>query len=215
LFKAILFDFDGVMAETLPWHYRAWQTVMQQDSLAPDKLTLKLHEGAPAWQIGVALYRQAGVELAEDKARQIAIEKNRVFQKIHHVQAFPEILEIVKKARSVNMYTGIVTGTTMANIISVLPPEWPVKFTVIIKDGDTAKGKPWPDPYLAAITKLEISPLESIVVENAPLGIQSAKTAGAFCVALETTLPREQLTGADVIYRNHRELVDDFFNLIR
>jgi len=215
LFKAILFDFDGVLAETFPWHIQAWRHVLLHDNLTPDEMTVKLHEGSPAWQIAVALYRHAGVELDAHKAKELAIKKNHVFQKIQQARVYPEIIEILDKAHSVNMSAGIVTGTTLANITTVLPLGLPEKFAIIIKDGDTERGKPFPDPYLAAIEQLRISPAECIVVENAPLGIRAAQAAGAFCVALQTTLNREQLQGADVIYSNHRELAKAFFTLIK
>ena len=56
--------------------------------------------------------------------------------------------------------------------------------------------------------KLSVSPEESIVVENAPLGIKSAKTAGAYCIALTTTLDKEYLEEADEIVTNHQELFE-------
>ena len=86
------------------------------------------------------------------------------------------------------------------------------KFDVIISGDDTEKGKPNPEPYLAAMQKLNILPIESLVIENAPLGIQSAKTAGAYCIAITTTLGREYLKEADEVVKNHREL---FVRLIK
>ncbi len=214
MFKAILFDFDGVLAATLPWHLLAWQKVMQQDDMTPDEMTIKLHEGAPAWQIAVALYQHAGIALAKEKAKELVIQKNRIFLKVQQARVYPEIFNIIEKAKSVLMPCGIVTGTTLENITAVLPAGWSEKFTVIIHDGDTERGKPFPDPYLAAINKLKITPAQCLIVENAPLGIRAAKAAEAFCVALQTTLTREQLQDADVIYVNHRELDDAFFTLI-
>jgi len=187
---------------------------MGLDNLIPDAMTVKLHEGTPAWQIAVALYQHAGVELDAHKAKELVIQKNHIFQKIQQARVYPEIKEIVAKAHSVNINAGIVTGTTMTNIATVLPPDWLEMFTIIIKDGDTERFKPFPDPYLAAIERLHISPTECIVIENAPLGIQAAQAAGTFCIALQTTLSREHLQGADVIYSNHRELADPFFTLI-
>ena len=61
------------------------------------------------------------------------------------------------------------------------------------------KGKPHPEPYLKAAEALSLKPAQCLVVENAPFGIESAKRAGMFCVAVATSLPKEYLKGADTV----------------
>ena len=80
------------------------------------------------------------------------------------------------------------------------------KFDIVLSENDYEKGKPEPEPYLTAIKRLNLKPEECVVIENAPLGIESAKSAGAYCIALTTTLSREYLSKADVILNNHQEL---------
>jgi len=79
-------------------------------------------------------------------------------------------------------------------------------FKVVITCNDVEHGKPDPEPYLKALDLLQVSPQESLVIENAPLGIQSAKSAGIQVCALATSLPKEELTTADYLCRNHTEL---------
>jgi beta-phosphoglucomutase-like phosphatase (HAD superfamily) len=68
------------------------------------------------------------------------------------------------------------------------------------------RGKPYPDPYLAAAALLKVSPGECAVVENAPLGITAARRAGMRCIALPTSLPARFLRHADVIARDFNDI---------
>ncbi len=207
MIKALLFDFDGVLAETLPDHFYAWQQVLIPLGIEPDDLTLRLSEGSPAYKIAIALAAHQGLKISEELAKEYAAKKNQVFRARTKAPIYPGILELITFAQNHSMTVGLVTGTAMANIRAVLPAKLLSNFDTIVTDQDTQRGKPNPDPYLKAAENLQISPRDCLVVENAPLGIQSAKAAGAFCVGLTTTLPREHLQGADVICRNHFELL--------
>ena len=81
-------------------------------------------------------------------------------------------------------------------------------FDFIITGDEVPRAKPYPDPYLTAAHHLELKPRQCMVVENAPLGIEAAKNAGMYCVAIVTTLGKEYLTSADLILQNIGELPD-------
>ncbi len=78
-------------------------------------------------------------------------------------------------------------------------------FDYILTTDETKHPKPDPEPYLNCLKALQIDPKESIAVENAPLGIASAKRAGMRCVAIMSTLKREHLSEADYIVKDLRE----------
>jgi len=94
---------------------------------------------------------------------------------------------------------GLVTGTPKAEIEKILPDRIRGLFDCIIAGDQVKNGKPDPEPYLAAARGLNVAAECCLVVENAPLGIQSAQKAGMFCVALTTSLPKEYLKNADAI----------------
>jgi beta-phosphoglucomutase len=87
----------------------------------------------------------------------------------------------------------------MDELKEILPLRIYNLFDYAVTGDHVKRGKPHPDPYLKAAKGLGLRPRECIVVENAPLGIESAKRAGMFCVALTTSLPREYLKRADVV----------------
>ena len=98
------------------------------------------------------------------------------------------------------MKTALVTGTKRERVIAILEKfKLMDKFMVIITADDVMFSKPAPEPYLLAAELLDVEASECVVIENAPLGVMSAKNAGMRCIALTTTLSKMHLKQADVI----------------
>ena len=212
--KAILFDFDGVLVESISHHMAAWKPVCIEAGFKPHEQTVRLTEGSKAWQICLAMAKYRGKQFSEKKAKELAEEKNVIFRSANEAKIFKEIPDIITTAKKNKLKCAVVTGSSIKNVKTILGNELLEFFDYFIVDENSPKGKPFPDPYLAAAKHLQVPPHECLVIENAPLGIQSAKTAGMFCVALQTTLSKEQLSQADVIYKDHSELLENMTNLI-
>lgn len=207
MIKAIIFDFDGVLAFTIPFHYAAWQRVLQPRGLVADEQVMRLHEGSPAFRIVQAMARRHGVELDDETAKQYMAERNEIFLRTCDSKPYPEIAAILDFCDRHQLVRAVATGTTLANVQHVIDPALLQRFQVVIKQGDYTRGKPWPDPFLVAAERLGVAPDSCVVVENAPFGIEAAKSAGMFCIALTTTLAREHLLQADVIVESHADLL--------
>lgn len=212
--KAILFDFDGVLVESIPQHMEAWAEVCPAAGFQPHEETVRLTEGSKAWQICQAMAKYRGVDLPEEQARQLAEEKNRIFRRNGSVRVFEQVPELISVAKQFHLKTAVVTGTSKKNLRATLPEDIYNSFDFIVCDENSPKGKPDPGPYLTAVHYFGLRPEECLVIENAPLGIRAATTAGIFTVALATTLPREHLSRADVIYNDHAELLNHLPELI-
>lgn len=213
--QAIFFDFDGVLAETMPYHLPAWNQVLEQNygfSLNP--MAVKLNEGRPVYEIAEAVFRDAGQPSTPDILNDVVTQKNEIFRATHNSSVYPEISKIIRIARDHGLAIGLVTGTKRENLGVIVSPEVLAQFDIVITDGDTQRGKPAPDPYLAAAQNMAIAPARCIVIENAPAGIQAAKSAGMFCIALKTTLSAEHLSIADVTFNNHAELLSELHRFI-
>ncbi len=100
----------------------------------------------------------------------------------------------------------VVTAGLLDRLRRSVPDGFLDRFTAIVCGEDTAEGKPSPQPYLRGAEKLGVRPEECIVIENAPIGIESAKRAGAYCIALCTTVPRQHLAHADEVVESFEEL---------
>lgn len=203
MIRALLFDFDGVLARTFAYHLRAWRETLGFD---PDRLTLKLNEGQSARRIAQALCDKAGRPVDEATACRLANQKGMRFRATQKARVFPQIPTMIANAKDHGLKLALVTGAQIENLRAVLTDSLLEHFDVIVKDGDVPRGKPFPDPFLAAAEWLQLDPGDCLVIENAPLGIESAKSAGCLCIALRTTLPKKYLLQADFILKHHDDL---------
>ena len=213
--KALFFDFDGVLAETMPYHLSAWNTVLERDyGFSLDPMSVKLNEGRPVLEIAQAVFEDARRSYTDEMLLDVVSKKNEIFRNTHQSFVYPENISLIQRAKKRGLQVGLVTGTKRENLGVIISDDLLVQFDIIITDGDTVRGKPSPDPYLAAAENVAVDPADCIVVENAPAGIEAAKAAGMFCIAIKTTLPGELLKQADVTFKNHAELlqrIDQFF----
>lgn len=207
MIRALLFDFDGVIADSLEPHLAAWQQLLPAWGVTPESAVLRQHEGEPAWRIATEFFARAGRTLAPDQARQLADAKNQLFRSQLPPPVYPELPAILDWAEHAGVKKAVVTGTVRQNIEHVIGPLMQ-RFEAIIGDGDYPRPKPHPDPYLAGARRLGVAPDECVVVENAPMGIRAARAAGIFCVALETTLEPSFLELADLILPGHAALLE-------
>ena len=210
MIKAVLLDCDGVTADTLAYHIQAWRKVFEKYHVQIDPQIVRMNEGSPAWKIGEAVATQAGLELSENECKENALEKNNIFRAINKATIYDGVDKIIEECKKRRIKTGLVTGTAYKNLQAIIPKWLMHAFDVIVKEGDSERGKPFPDPYLTAAKKLGISGSECLVLENAPMGIKSAKSAGAYCIALSTTVPAEHLQEADEILPDHHAFIARF-----
>ncbi len=199
MIAAVLFDFDGVIGDTMSWHLLAWKEVLATVGISLVPEMVLRNEGRPASEIATIIADSVGVKLSAAEAEDVARRKNARFREIHRATAAPGAVELVAELKRRGLKTALVTGTERANVYAVLPPVLITLFDTIVAAGDAQRGKPHPDPFLLAARRVGVAPAHCLVVENAPSGIGAAQAAGMKCVALRTTLPDDYLQGADVI----------------
>jgi beta-phosphoglucomutase len=208
LIRAVIFDFDGVLAPTAPDHFSAWQAVLHPRGIEPDFFVMRLNEGSPAYRILQAMASHVGHPLDDATAKSYTAEKNRHFVANCRTRPFAEIPHILDVCAGRGLKTAVATGTNFTNLQHVVGPELLQRFQALVYEGEYQRGKPYPDPFLVAAEKLGVPAQECLVVENAPLGIEAARAAGMVCAAVMTTLGREHLQKADVIVESHAELLN-------
>ncbi|OQY97957.1 MAG: HAD family hydrolase [Candidatus Brocadia sp. UTAMX2] len=203
--KAIIFDMDGVLVDSMSYHAEAWDIVLKTAGISIDKKIIYELEGANCRQVIDIILRQHNQIPTETEIRDLGRKKMEVFERIERVRPFdgmPELLETLK----LKYQLAVVSGSNKKTVQTTLNTFFPDTFKVIVDGEETRIGKPSPEPYLRAIEKLGIPKNHCLVIENAPLGIRSAKGAGLRCIAITTYLSREFLKEADFIVDDHREL---------
>jgi HAD superfamily hydrolase (TIGR01509 family) len=106
-----------------------------------------------------------------------------------------------------HFHLAVVSGSDRPIVDSMLNEFYPDIFEVIISGADVTNGKPDPEPYLKAIGMLGVKKENCLVIENAPLGVDSAKNADLCCVAVSTYVDPEKLKRADRIFTEHNTLM--------
>ncbi len=101
---------------------------------------------------------------------------------------------------------GLVTASHYDQLGRLMDARLLSKFNFIVTGDEVKKGKPDPEPYLKGIEGLKLAADECIAIENAPLGINSAKSAGLYCIGICSTLDPKSLCGADEIINKFNEL---------
>lgn len=204
--KCILFDFDGTLAKTMETHYHAWQESVRPYGIFLTEEEYYPLEGMPIPEIAKHFCKNYALNVAE--IPQI-IQRKKAYYLTHASPAlYNGVEEVLAELKAKKIRLGIVTASVLEQLQSSVPPNFLEQFDVLITGEKTVRGKPFPDPYLMGLEELQLQPEECIVVENAPLGIQSAKNAGIYCIAVTHTVSKEKLQEAD-------EIVSEVKNILK
>jgi len=203
--KSIIFDMDGVLVDSMPYHAEAWIQAFAAAGIEVEKREIYELEGSNHMQTVDIIFRRSGRVPTYKDAEELSKLKIEIFNRIEHVRPFDGIRELL--AELAPKYSlAVVSGSNHNTVHDLMDTFFPGAFKVIIDGDDVHKSKPDPEPYLMAVEKLHLLKEECIVIENAPLGIRSAKSAGLRCIAVVAYLGRESLKEADIIVESHREL---------
>jgi beta-phosphoglucomutase len=206
--KAVLFDMDGVLVDSMTYHLKSWQELLGSFNITVTDQFIFEHEGAMAPQVISELFTKHGHLINEKQITDIFLTQNSMFltRYLSQVSLYPDSLTLLSQLKTKGMVLGLVTGSRRNLIEKIWAKEELSYFSAIITSDDTHRFKPYPDPYLKAIQKIQQEPIECLVIENAPAGIQSAFYAGIPCFAISSTLPAEKLSGADRVFPDLKSL---------
>ena len=207
--KAVIFDMDGVITDTMPYHFRAWKTVFANSGVHVTHEDIYKREGQKGIESLRELFGEKKIDFKEDMAKHLLKEKEELFKKIFKRKFISGSRSFIKKLSREGYVLALVTGTSRHEAEHLLPKKLWERFHVKVCGCDVQNGKPHPEPYLTALSKLGIQASQAIVIENAPFGIASAKAAGLRCLALETSLPKKYLKQADKGFSSYKGLIHE------
>ena len=197
--KAVLFDMDGVLFDSMPHPASSWAKVCSEFGLHMTPTEAYMHEGRTAAStINLLSNRTWGRNATEAEIEKIYAEKCRLFNSLPEAEKMPGAAQVLEQVKQVGLQIMVVTGSGQASLLSRLETNYPGYFAPerIVSSKDVRHGKPDPEPYLMGLKKLGLQPWEAIVVENAPLGVRAAVGAQIFTIAVNTgPLPESALLG--------------------
>ncbi len=190
--KGLLFDLDGVLADSTPAVARVWTVWANKHGFDPQETVRKAH-GRPS----LATIRELLPEA--DHAAENAIVERMELEDIADVVALPGAVELLR-ALPANKWTVVTSCTRRLALVRLRAAGLPAP-EKLVTSNDITNGKPHPEPFLKGAALLGLAPADCVVFEDAPAGIRAGKAAGARVIALQTTERDDLLrqAGADWI----------------
>ena len=211
--RAIVFDFDGVIADSEPLHLRALQQV-----LAPLGIEVEREEYYARYlgydDVGAfrAITADRGVGATDAEIQGLIAAKSEIYQTL---LAGDGVLYAGAAAcvgrLGAEFPLGIASGALRHEIQTILAAgALDRHFRFIVASGDTPAGKPAPDPYLRAASLHGVPPQACVAIEDSRWGIASARTAGMKCIGITHTYPAAELSTADAVVTSLDEITPEF-----
>jgi HAD superfamily hydrolase (TIGR01509 family) len=197
--KAILWDMDGVIADSYSFHFAAWQETFAKRGIKFTKEEFsKLFGTRNDFIIGSII----GRKLSERDVKIMVQEKEENFRRkaIKNIKPFSGALRLLNAIKKGNFKLGLVSSAPKENIDLVLSElNLEGMFDCIVFGQKVSESEPSPQIYLLAARELDVTPNDCLVIEDSPLGVKAAKTAGMKCMAIANTHPRQKLQEADKV----------------
>lgn len=219
--KAVLFDMDGVLYDSMRFHARSWYETATRHQLIATPELFYLYEGRTGDSTINELYQKTFQrDATEEEKRSIYEEKAILFNRYNDGKAMPGAADVLKAAKNSDLQTLVITGSGQHSLIDKLEQTYPGYFKreKMVTAFDVKFGKPHPEPYLMGLEKAGVQANEAFVVENAPMGVQAGVAAGIFTIAVNTGPLDNQVlldAGADLLYPNMTALAEDWEKIIR
>ena len=212
--KAVFFDQDGILYNSMPYHAESWAYAMTKHGLPYTPEECYRNEGRTSTGVIKEYFQRIyGKEATPEIIQAIYADKTEHFNEMTggFPGTIPGVSDVLHFLYDHGVQCWVVTGSGQHNLIDALNETFDHVFTGIISSFDVLHGKPDPEPYLKAWSRSGFKKEECMVVENAPLGVRAAKAAELFTCAVNTgPLPDSDLAaeGADRIFPDMYALLE-------
>jgi beta-phosphoglucomutase family hydrolase len=214
--RAVIFDMDGVLADTGPWHERAWQQLAAENGLSTDRHFFARHFGQVNRVILPALFQR---DLPEEEIRRLGDRKEKIFRELyrHQIEPLPGVAGLGARLLADGFLLAVGSSGPRDNVEMILEGiGLAPALAAVVTSEDVSRGKPDPEVFIAAATALRLPPGRCVVVEDAVVGVQAALAAGMPAVAVTNTHPARSFDGlAHLVVDSLEKLTpNDFTRLI-
>jgi len=204
--RAVIWDMDGVIADTAPYHFKAWQEVFRKRGVTITEDDFKRNFGQRNDRITRIVL---GTDISPDELESVATEKEEGFRNRakNHLKPLPGAVELIKSLKEYGFLQALGSSAPPENV-RLITRELKIEslFQAIVSGREVKEGNPSPLGFLLAAEKLGVEPKDCIVIEDAIAGGAAARKAGMRCLAVTNTNPRTSLKGADLIVDSLKEV---------
>ncbi|AKB43252.1 MAG TPA: HAD family phosphatase [Methanosarcina vacuolata] len=212
MLKALIFDMDGVLVNSMPFHAAAWKKAFLDMGMEIQDQDIYAIEGSNPKNGLPLLIRKARKEPEAYDFETITSIYRKEFKRVFKLKAFDgmkECLEVLKT----RFLLSVVSGSDHLIVHEIVDQLFPDIFDIVVTGDDITNSKPHPDPFLKAVELLNVQREECIVIENAILGVEAAKKAKIYCIGIPTYLEPSQLGRADLVVGDHKQLMQHLLSL--
>ena len=197
--EAVLWDMDGVIADTAEYHYRAWQEVLGKRGVDYSKAEFMPLFGQ---RHDTIIKAALGDSLPTKELDAITMEKQKNYRRrvAVNIIPMPGVIKLLKALKEHSIKSAIASSAVPENIGIIIRGLGIEDYFQAIAHGTEVKeGKPSPQIFLLAAEKLGVKPGNCMVIEDAIAGVTAAKRARMRCVAVTNSHPKDSLKNADLI----------------
>ena len=204
--RAFIFDMDGTIVDNMAYHTKSWLAFFERrgQTLDADEF-FRATAGRQGHEI---MSTYMGSHLSKEESAALDFEKESLYRELYgpHLAAVDGFVDFIARAKEAGIKLAVATAAPPANIDFTLDGlDLRKEFHAIAGAADVARGKPNPDVFLLAAERSGALPANSIVFEDAPLGVEAARRAGMRAVVLTTTLPAEAFAEFDNVIAMARD----------
>jgi beta-phosphoglucomutase-like phosphatase (HAD superfamily) len=176
--KGLIFDLDGTLADTMPFHFRGWKIACKKFGADIEPAFLRKHTGSPGWIIASEIIKECNLN-GNVSIDEIMNEKLKEFYKDQHlVKPILPVVEIVKKYHGI-LPMSVGTGGHRLAVERTLEITGLRKyFDIVVTANDVDNFKPHPETFLKCAEQMNVDPEFIEVFEDGDLGIEAAIKAG-------------------------------------
>lgn len=201
----VIFDMDGVLVDSAEPHFQSWQQLAEELGQPITRERFRATFGRQSKDVIPALLG----ETLPDRVKKLDERKEQLYREI--IRANPPIMpgaaKLVRELAASGAKLAVGSSGPMENIELVLGAMGVRElFHAVVGGHDVSRGKPDPQVFILCCARLSMPPQRCVVIEDAPVGVDAAKAAGAKAVALLSHHPREKFHRADLIVDELRGL---------
>ena len=176
--KGLIFDLDGTLADTMPYHFKSWKKACRKFGADMDKAFLKRHTGTPGWIIADEIIKMNKLNGNVTVDQILEVKLSEFYKQQHLVKPVIPVVEIVKKYHGI-LPMAVGTGGHRDAVERTLAITDLLKyFDIIVTANDVLNYKPHPETFLRCARQMNVEPRFIEVFEDGDLGIEAAIEAG-------------------------------------